>query len=95
MAHPSRSEDLQDVEYGTYCVVISSPPEQLMKEGGGFERLFRKPHFTSRLIAVIVDETHCLKPWTLWEKLVLMNQYKISVAIGSFSVPAALTHFDA
>ena len=31
----------------------------------------------------------------LWERLVLTNQSKISVAIGSFSVPPVLMHFSA
>ena len=31
----------------------------------------------------------------LWERFTLTNQYKISVAIGSFSVPAVLTHVNA
>lgn len=39
-----------------------------MKEGGGFEKLLRKPHFTSRLIAVIIDEAHCVKLWSSFRK---------------------------
>ena len=31
----------------------------------------------------------------LWERLVLMNQYKFSVAIGSFSVLSVLRYFSA
>lgn len=50
-----------------YRVVISSP-EQLMKEDGGFERLFRKAHFNSKLIAVIIDEAHCVKLWGSFQK---------------------------
>ena len=43
------------------------------------------PRVTERLF----DIRH---PGSLWERLVLMDQYKVSVAIGSFSV---LTHFSA
>jgi hypothetical protein len=32
-------KDLQDIEHGTYRVIISSP-EQLMKEGGGLREGF-------------------------------------------------------
>jgi len=65
--HPSSSKDLQDIEHGVYRVIISSP-EQLMKEKGGFEKLFRKQHFTSNLIAVIIDEAHCVKLWGSFRK---------------------------
>lgn len=34
-----------------------------MKEGGGFQRLLRKTKFASQLIAIIIDEVHCLKFW--------------------------------
>ena len=37
--------------------------EQLMKEGGGFQQLLRKTKFASQLIAIIIDEVHCLKLW--------------------------------
>jgi len=39
-----------------------------MKPGGGFDRLLRKPHFTSRLIAIIIDEAHCVKLWGSFRK---------------------------
>ena len=39
-----------------------------MKEGGGFDRLFRKPHFTSRLITVIINEAHCVSLWGSFRK---------------------------
>jgi len=39
-----------------------------MKQGGGFDRLLRKPHFTSRLIAIIIDEAHCVKLWGSFRK---------------------------
>jgi len=34
-----------------------------MKEGGGFQRLLKRSKFASQLIAVIIDEVHCLKLW--------------------------------
>lgn len=34
-----------------------------MKEGGGFEQLWKKDEFTSRLISVIFDEAHCVSLW--------------------------------
>ena len=39
-----------------------------MKQGGGFDRLLRKPHFTSRLISIIIDEAHCVKLWGSFRK---------------------------
>ena len=35
-----------------------------MKEGGGFQRLLRKTKFALDLIAIIIDEVHCLKLWS-------------------------------
>ena len=35
-----------------------------MKEGGGFQRLLRKTKFSSQLIAIIIDEVHCLNLWS-------------------------------
>lgn len=35
-----------------------------MKDGGGFQRLLRKTKFALQLIAVIIDEVHCLKLWS-------------------------------
>jgi len=34
-----------------------------MKEGGGFQRLLKRSKFASQMIAVIIDEVHCLKLW--------------------------------
>jgi len=34
-----------------------------MKEGGGFQRLLKQTKFASQLIAIILDEVHCLKLW--------------------------------
>ena len=35
-----------------------------MKEGRGFQRLLRKTKFSFQLIAIIIDEVHCLKLWS-------------------------------
>lgn len=35
-----------------------------MKEGGGFQRVLRKTKFASGLLAIIIDEVHCLKLWS-------------------------------
>ena len=68
-----------------------------MKEGGGFEKLFRKAHFASRLISVIIDEAHCVKLWGSFRK-----QYKelgrlrhllpdsVHFAIVSATLPATI-----
>ena len=44
---------------------------------------------------VYLFHTVTVQAYKLWERLVLMDQYKISVAIGSFSVPPVPTHFSA
>jgi len=35
-----------------------------MKEGGSFQWLLRKTTFSSQLIAIVIDEVHCLKLWS-------------------------------
>lgn len=34
-----------------------------MREGGGFEQLWKKDEFTARLISVVWDEAHCISMW--------------------------------
>jgi superfamily II DNA helicase RecQ len=53
---------VKDIENGVYCVIVVSP-EQLMKPGGNFETLFKKPAFQSRILSVICDEAHCISAW--------------------------------
>jgi superfamily II DNA helicase RecQ len=45
-----------------YRAVIVSP-EQLMKPGGEFEKLLRKPLFAQQIIGIIFDEAHCIATW--------------------------------
>lgn len=37
--------------------------ETLMKDGGGFEKLWKVSAFTSRIISIIWDEAHCVSHW--------------------------------
>ena len=50
-----------------YQVIILSP-EQLVKTGGGFERLLHKKKFVERLISFIFDEAHCISIWASFRK---------------------------
>lgn len=52
----------QDIEDGKYRVIVASP-EQVMKPGGGFEKLFKQPRFRSQIMSVIFDEAHCISAW--------------------------------
>ena len=72
-------------------------PEQLMKHGGGFDRLLRKTHFTSRIIAIIVDEAHCVKLWGSFRpqyrelgRLRHLLPDTVLIAIVSATLPATL-----
>ena len=38
-----------------------------MKEGGGFQRLLKQKKFASQLIAIILDEVHCLELWSSFQ----------------------------
>ncbi|KAF8128126.1 P-loop containing nucleoside triphosphate hydrolase protein [Boletus edulis] len=46
-----------------FQVVVIISPEQVMKDGGGFEQLLKKPLFTSHIIGVVIDEAHCVSTW--------------------------------
>ncbi|KIK36646.1 hypothetical protein CY34DRAFT_94044, partial [Suillus luteus UH-Slu-Lm8-n1] len=48
------------IENLEYRVVVISP-EQVMKDGGGFERLLKNPLFVSHLMGVVIDEAHCVE----------------------------------
>ncbi|KAJ6458557.1 P-loop containing nucleoside triphosphate hydrolase protein [Mycena vitilis] len=54
--------NFQDIEDGKYSVVATNV-ETLMQQDGGFERLWKKPDFTSRLISLVWDEGHCASTW--------------------------------
>ena len=43
-------------------------PEQLVKTGGGFERLLHQKKFVERLISFIFDEAHCISIWATFRK---------------------------
>ena len=52
-------------------------------------------HVRSELNQTLVQGADNEEVEALWGRLVLMDQYKYSVAIGSSSVPPVLTHFSA
>ncbi|EPT02387.1 hypothetical protein FOMPIDRAFT_1084618, partial [Fomitopsis schrenkii] len=47
---------------GKYRAIVANP-EEVMKPGGGFEKLWEVENFTSRLISVVWDEVHCASIW--------------------------------
>ncbi|KAJ3473564.1 hypothetical protein NLI96_g12939 [Meripilus lineatus] len=61
-ADTATHDNFRAIEDGKHQVVIVSP-EQIMKPGGGFEKLFKKADFTSRIISVVFDEAHCITQW--------------------------------
>jgi superfamily II DNA helicase RecQ len=52
----------QDIEDGKYRVIVTNV-ETLMQQDGGFDKLWKKPLFTSRLISIVWDEGHCISKW--------------------------------
>ncbi|KAG6375635.1 P-loop containing nucleoside triphosphate hydrolase protein [Boletus reticuloceps] len=55
-------QNFQAIENLSYCVVVISP-EQVMKDGGGFEQLLKKPQFTTHINGVVIDKAHCISTW--------------------------------
>ncbi|KAJ7934404.1 hypothetical protein B0H13DRAFT_1591629, partial [Mycena leptocephala] len=51
-----------DIEDGKYRVIVTNV-ETLMQQDGGFDKLWKKPQFTSRLISIVWDEGHCVSKW--------------------------------
>ncbi|KAJ6526852.1 P-loop containing nucleoside triphosphate hydrolase protein [Mycena vulgaris] len=52
----------RDIEEGKYRVIVTNV-ETLMQLDGGFEKLWKKPEFTRRLISIVWDEGHCVSKW--------------------------------
>ncbi|KAJ7199113.1 P-loop containing nucleoside triphosphate hydrolase protein [Mycena haematopus] len=61
-AETATHKNFQDIEDGKYSVVVTNV-ENLMQADSGFERLWKKPKFTSRLISLVWDEGHCASTW--------------------------------
>ncbi|KAJ7179864.1 P-loop containing nucleoside triphosphate hydrolase protein [Mycena crocata] len=61
-AETATPKNFQDIEEGKYSVVVTNV-EMLMQQDGGFEKLWKKPDFTSRLISLVWDEGHCASTW--------------------------------
>ncbi|KAJ7766972.1 P-loop containing nucleoside triphosphate hydrolase protein [Mycena maculata] len=57
-AETATYKNFQDIEDGKYSVVVTNV-ETLMQQDGGFEKLWKKPAFVSRLISLVEDEGHC------------------------------------
>ncbi|KAJ7710454.1 P-loop containing nucleoside triphosphate hydrolase protein [Mycena rosella] len=55
-------KNFQDIEDGKYSVIVRNV-ETLMQQDGGFEKLWKKPDFTSCLISLVWDEGHCVSKW--------------------------------
>ncbi|KAG1763647.1 hypothetical protein EV702DRAFT_1219569 [Suillus placidus] len=71
--------NFRDIEDLKYLVIIVSP-EQLMKPGGEFEKLLRKPEFAKQIIGFVFDEAHCVTSW-------------VNGDIAGFSHPKVDAHF--
>ncbi|KAG1862650.1 P-loop containing nucleoside triphosphate hydrolase protein [Suillus subluteus] len=54
--------NFRDIEDMRYCAIITSP-EQLVKAGGEFEKLLRKPTFASQIMRFVFDKAHCITSW--------------------------------
>ncbi|KAJ7277178.1 P-loop containing nucleoside triphosphate hydrolase protein [Mycena rebaudengoi] len=61
-AETATAKNFQDIEDGKYSVVVTNV-ETLMQHDGGFEKLWKKPHFTSRVLSLVWDEGHCVSKW--------------------------------
>ncbi|KDQ56405.1 hypothetical protein JAAARDRAFT_690571 [Jaapia argillacea MUCL 33604] len=58
-ATPEKFKAIRSLEHR----VVVANPELLMKDDGSFEALLRDPKFNSKLLAVVIDEAHCVSEW--------------------------------
>ncbi|KAH9831739.1 P-loop containing nucleoside triphosphate hydrolase protein [Rhodofomes roseus] len=61
-AETATPQVFRDIAEGKYRVIVVNP-EELMKDGGGFERLWKNSSFTSKIISIVFDEAHCISIW--------------------------------
>ncbi|KAJ3476844.1 hypothetical protein NLI96_g10880 [Meripilus lineatus] len=61
-AETATLQNLKDVESGKYRVVVINP-EKALGSKSVFERIWRNPAFTSKIISVVWDEAHCITSW--------------------------------
>ncbi|KAI0038956.1 P-loop containing nucleoside triphosphate hydrolase protein, partial [Auriscalpium vulgare] len=61
-AQTATYENYKAIEDGHYRAVVVSP-EEFMKDGGEFERLYRTDAFCARVISIVWDEAHCVSTW--------------------------------
>ncbi|KAF8214390.1 P-loop containing nucleoside triphosphate hydrolase protein, partial [Mycena galopus ATCC 62051] len=91
-AETATRQNFQDIEDGKYSVVVTNV-ETLMQSDGGFEKLWKKPDFTSRLISLVWDEGHCASTWAAFRpeyKQVTRLRYLIPCDIPFVIVSATL-----
>ncbi|KAG2344669.1 hypothetical protein BDR05DRAFT_947343 [Suillus weaverae] len=85
-----------DIGDKKYLAVIVSP-EQLMKPGGEFEKLLRKPEFVSDIIGFVFDEVHCITSWGDFRpeyKELQCLRYILPCYVPFMMVSATLTPID-
>ncbi|KAL6308381.1 P-loop containing nucleoside triphosphate hydrolase protein [Sparassis latifolia] len=61
-AETATGKNLKDIEDGRYRAVLVNPNEA-MKEGGGFGRLWKNELLTAQIISIVWDEGHCVSIW--------------------------------
>ena len=52
---------LQELKAHKYAVILTSP--EMCLEHEKFSKLLRKPEFTKNLLAIVIDEAHCVSQW--------------------------------
>ncbi|KAI1784996.1 P-loop containing nucleoside triphosphate hydrolase protein [Ganoderma leucocontextum] len=87
-------QNLEAIELLQYRVIVVNP-EVAFRVGGGFQRLWRKSAFTSRLISVIWDEAHCVKAWADFRPEYAQAGRLRNLISTRFLIPSATLHEQA
>ncbi|THG96024.1 hypothetical protein EW026_g5739 [Hermanssonia centrifuga] len=96
LSYTERAEVFKKIAKGEYRVIVISP-EQLMKEDGHFDTLFKDRAFQDLIISIIFDEAHCIKTWGTFrpeyrevERLRHRLQKDIPFALASATLPTLI-----
>ena len=75
-------ETKEQIVYGEYNVIFTAP--ELLLSNKKWINVFQSPTLSERLIAVVIDEAHCVKKWLAFTNMYLLYLCKLYYRGSSF-----------